>query len=235
MAVQAGARASVEADLASLIAANPWPELPTDPPFVLPGDSVAPDLFHTELPPCPWSGPALTARVLLLMRNPSYVPSYRRDLESNEFRRLYRAQLSGLAPFPWLDRRWAHSSDGGGYWTKLLRRVAEDVGPATVASAFATVQWSAYFSTTWPNGSAGPAASQAYAARVVRFAIDRGALVIICRARSDWLRLVPELEPHEASGAVIVMPHPHLEPYLTPGMVGPGYQALIAALAGGSG
>ena len=209
------------------MATNPWANVPSQPDYVLPEDAAGARPFALSVLPGPWSGPALTARVLLLLLNPGYEPGRdERDLEELDLRILYRSQTSGLAPFPWHLPRWARYG-GGEYWGKLLRRLTEDVGPEAVATGLASVQWLSYHSTAWVE-PAGPIPSQKYTARVIRYALNRGALLVIARSWPEWTALVGE----ELTRAPVIHLRNHRRPYLTPGNMGTdAYGRLIAALA----
>lgn len=166
----------------------------------------------------PWQGPAFTARVLLLTRNPRLDPAVHAELADPDLALLYRAQLSGLAPFPWLDPRWSRTS-GARYWGGPLRHVAGEVGEAAIVSAFATVQYGAYWSTTWPK-DVGRLTSQGFTAAVVQAALRRGAVIVIGRAEEDWRRLVPDLADARTQPKVVIMTYPWFRPALTPGRLG---------------
>jgi len=205
----------IEREFATLVATNPWPRVPLAPPYVLTEDAAAVRSFALTVLPGPWSGPVLTARVLLLLANPSYEQDRdEADLQHRDLRVLYRSQLSGLAPFPWHLERWRWSG-AGEYWHPLLRRLVEAVGPSAVATDFATVQLVAYHSAEYIR-PAGVLRTQPYSLQVVRHALARGSLVVVARRRADWMSLVPELA--EVGSRVL-----HLatrRPYLTPGALG---------------
>ncbi len=221
----------LDVQLAELMRDNPWTRAPlTAPPYVLPGDGDLPSGFATELLPVPWSGPAFSARVLLLLLNPSYVMGKdEADLGDRDRRLLYRAQLTGCAPFPWLLPR-VQLSAARQYWPPKLRQLREDVTDPALLSEFATVQYLAYASrheVLLPL----PLPSQAFTARVVRQALMRGALILVGKGWHAWQNLVPELGLAR-DGQVHRLPYPHLLPYMTPGMLGePVYRGLVGALS----
>ncbi|MFI5261009.1 MAG: hypothetical protein ACHQZR_00475 [Candidatus Limnocylindrales bacterium] len=163
--------------------------------------------------------------MLVLLLNPSWQPGVdERELMDPHLRLLYRAQLSGFAPFPWHLQCWS-AVGAGRYWGPLLREVAGETGPEAVATRLATVQWAAYHSATWVS-PVGAIPSQTYTVRVVRHALARGALVIVARSWRKWLALVPEL-----AHTPVIRLHTPRRPYLTPGNMGQeGYQRLLAAL-----
>jgi len=215
-----------------LVADNPWRHLPLTGELVLPEDAAAATPFDLALPPVPWQGPAFTARVLLLTRNPRSDPAVEQDLRDPAVRLLYRAQLSGVAAFPWFDPALAGTS-GARYWRGLLRHLVDAVGEAAIASAFATVQYGAYFSSRWPVEAA-PLASGAFTARVVRSALARGAVVIVARADRDWTARVPELVTGSDAGTVLRLTGlPLHRPALTRVRLAPdGFARVVAALTG---
>ncbi len=204
---------------------NPWVRTPGAPPYVLPGDATGAAPYRLEKIPSPWSGPAFTADVVMLLLNPGFGEQVdHQDLRDPEFVALCRAQLSGVDPFPWLLQRWS-ATGASGYWRPRLRHLCADVGDGAIAERFATIQWTAYASKTWEPPSA-PIPSQEFTAEVVRAAIARDALIVVARSWAQWMALVPEL-----TGAPVLRLRSPRSPFLTPGNVGDeGYRNVVKRL-----
>jgi hypothetical protein len=215
--------------LLELIRTNPWRRLSFESPYVLPEDEKGAEPFQLQLMPCPWSGPVLTARVLLLLLNPGYeAGSDEEDMNKPEHVALCREQLSGLAPFPWLGSSWS-AHGGARYWWPLLRRLRQDVGDEALAESFATVQLVGYASRTWVDPT-GLIVSQSFTSDVVRHALGRGSLLVVARGWADWVALVGE--PLRA--ADVIQLRSRRRPYLTPGNMGDdGYARVKADLLAG--
>ena len=219
----------IEREFTTLVSANPWPRVPLAPPYVLPEDAAAAKSFALTVLPGPWSGPALTARVLVLLNNPSYeLGRDERDLEDPNLRVLYRSQSSGVAAFPWHLSRWGWSG-AGEYWAPLLRQLVGDVGPSAVATGLATVQLVAYHSREFV-APAGVLPSQEFTVRVLRHALARAAVVVVARGWERWLALFPELA--DSPRPVLRLASPR-RPYLTPRMMGQdAYEQVVTQLGG---
>lgn len=207
---------------------NPWSATPAGPPYVLAEDAAGAGVYQLEKLPCPWSGPALTASVLMLMLNPGFsAEEDHRDLLDPRFLAMSRRQLNGVDPFPWLTPEWV-TSGGGGYWNKRLRRLIEDLSTnpaasrARIAERFATVDLIAYSSTSWIWPRA-PLPSQAFTAQVMQSAMTRGAAIIVARSWNLWISLVPEMARYPG---IIRLFNPQ-SPYLSPGNMTPEAYALI--------
>ncbi len=81
---------------------NPWVDgTPAKAPYVLAQDAAGASGYELHKLPCPWSGPAFTATVIVLLLNPGYAAEQDRlDLLRPDFVTLARDQLtSGLEPF----------------------------------------------------------------------------------------------------------------------------------------
>ncbi len=150
------------------------------------------------------------------MLNPGYRPERdERDLRHLDLRLVQRSQLTGVAPFPWHLTEWSWTG-AGEYFGPLLTELAQDVGHAAVATGFACLQLVGYHSRRWASPS-GDLGTQQFAARVLRFALARGALVVAARGWPGWCRLVPELS---GGASVPRLTAPRSAPHLTRSRLG---------------
>jgi hypothetical protein len=179
-------------EVSNLIADNPWGSLPGSGDLVLDGDRAGALGYASWKVPSPWSGPAFTADILILLLNPGLAEDVDRgDLKNPAFRRMAWNQLSGTADFPWCKPEWIDSG-GGRYWYRRLRHLIADSSAQAIASRVAVVEWVAYSSRDWVAPRA-PLASQDFTQRVVQTAVSRGAAIVMIRGLRQWLSLVPEL------------------------------------------
>jgi hypothetical protein len=205
---------------------NPWLRAPERPPYVLPEDVRGTAAFALNKVPCPWSGPAFSASVLMLSLNPglSVDDQDQRDLEDPAFVAMAKDQLMGLAPFPWLQDQWAHAG-GARCWRARLRRLAQDVGEAAIGERFAVIEWLGYASARFITLSA-PVPSQDFAGAVVRQAMEREAVIVVARSWRRLVALVPGLQSYP-----VVCMRSVMSPYLTPRNAGEdGYERVVTML-----
>ncbi|MEL6894027.1 MAG: hypothetical protein AAFP84_20730 [Actinomycetota bacterium] len=189
---------------------NPWLDLPSAPPWVLPDDRPAIETHHRRHPsgprylqverclPEPWVGDPRTATVIVLQLNPGYDAAGDDPFHANPV--FQRAIIDCLRhqpmewPFYLLDPRF--DDCGGSLWTRKKSRwgIAE-VGVDVYAQRFASMEWFPYHSR---SGSAFPEVpSQAYNTHLLKAAIARGAVIISGRRIHEWEQAVPELVGYE--------------------------------------
>ena len=210
-----------------LIADNPWQRLPEEGDLVLPGDEPAATGYALWKVPSPWSGPAFTADILILLLNPGLSEDAdRADLEDPVFRRMMRLQLTGLEDLPWCQAQW-EGTGAGRYWSPRLRDLIADSSRSAVAAKVAIVEWIAYSSRRWVAPRA-ILPSQAFTSRVLVEAIGRGAYIVLTRGRRLWISLVPEL----ADARLITLRSPRYSGLSRGNLEAADYRSLIDLLGG---
>lgn len=177
-------------------------DVPTEPPFVAPIDRTAlsrprfrKDQLHFEVIPEPYIGSPQTAKILLLALNPGFVPEDARNLESEQFRRSARANLTHDAEVPFY-----YFADGlewtGGFrwWQAYVGKFfqAEGVTRDQLARGIMSVEVFPYHSVSYHHNH-DYLPSQRYSFQVVRTAMAAGKQIVIMRAVRRWLEAVPEL------------------------------------------
>ena len=218
---------------------NPWKALPDTPPYVLPADRLQVDAFnnrmvhrpqyqlHTELLPEPFSGP-LDAPVVVLYLNPGYGGdelTWHRDPE-------YIAKArAAIGDDPGGHRHMGLRSDlpdtGGGWaWTKGAYK--EHLASHTrdeLAAKILTVEFFPYHSNKYrPLSAILP--SQRYGFHLVASAVERGAVVIAMRHRTEWMKAVPDLAGYDK----LVTPRSNRQKALSRGNLN-GFELVEHALA----
>jgi hypothetical protein len=219
---------------------NPWLELPTRPPYVLPADRPHVEAFNRqqaksayrlklEMIPEPFMGPR-DARLVFLNRNPGagegdpelhranrrYVAALRANFDPDRDGHLGPALLSEFEDTPagrWCRRSFKALIQHAGSTEELARKML-------------SVEFHGYHSKSWcPIGITLP--SQHYGFWLVECAIRRGATIVIARGRRDWEVAVPALYGYEG---VVTMRNPQ-NSAVTPGNCDPGgFERIIAAL-----
>jgi len=182
--------------------ANPWLELPTSPPYVLPEDGAAIEAFNravdvrhrvdATLLPEPFLG-RLDAPVVVLGLNPGWSPGDAAAHADASFARRSRQNLEqaeSAFPFHFLDP--SLDAPGHRWWGNKLRRPIEDVGLETVANGVLCVEYFPYHSQRY--GSRVPRVpSQDYGFGLVRDAMEREAAIVVMRSARRWEAAIPEL------------------------------------------
>ena len=205
---------------------NPWIDLPTLEPFVLPCDAIvlncaAPAHLLFNHLPVPFNG-ARDAAVVLLMLNPgggSKDPSA--DYVSQCRKRL---TFESRVPFMSLDDTFAEMH-GAIYWRQRLRMLIDRVGIDKVRRQLLCLQYFPYQSKTYkPLAETLP--SQEFGFELCREAIRDRRLIVFMRSRKLWESAVPELKRVEA----IELKNPR-SPYLTPKNIpGDGFDRIVRTL-----
>lgn len=180
---------------------NPWVDLPAAPPFIALNDHIAVERFNhdatpkhrlrLDIVPEPYLG-APTAPVLLLNGNPGLSDEDSEVHRDPVFNAAARANLTHERvnwPLYLLDP--SLPSPGRDWWLKRLRPLADAAGGYQAVSRYVFVAETHGYHAKNYRDVALP--SQEYTKQLVRDSIARGALVIVMRARSVWMRLLPEL------------------------------------------
>jgi hypothetical protein len=195
---------------------NPWKNLASDAPFVVPADKVQVERFNglnpddayrlrTHLPPLPFMGRP-NAPVVLLGLNPGYAFFF------------LDPHYNGDAGQQWWHKRLSH-----------LRKASKHAGAFSdehLAKELLCIQYFPYRSKSYKSMQR--LDSQQYGFDLVQAAMDRKALIILLRSRTLWIKAVPNLENYEH---LIQLSNP-LNPVLSPGQLkNGGWEKLVAALS----
>ncbi|MGZ6366320.1 MAG: hypothetical protein ACXWPS_10145 [Ktedonobacteraceae bacterium] len=181
---------------------NPWTDLPTTAPFVLPCDkqaivtfnaSAKPDhTIHTEVLPAPFVGnPA--APIVFLNLNPGYTKQHEQfvvDEYCNQATRANLVHASQDYPFYVLDPRIG-SNPGYRYWTRILKPLIVLYGLKKIANEVCVVELFPYHSEHFAGKLCVP--SQTYSWYLIQEAMRRNALIIQMRSRRLWQKAILEL------------------------------------------
>jgi len=200
---------------------NPWLELPSQPPYVLPVDRSAvetfnakarPDVFlHLQLIPEPFLGDP-DAPVVLLGLNPGYTPE--KDDEHHRDPAFVQRSRDNLthrpSQYPFFLVNPAITAPGAGYWRSKLGYLIKEFNAETVARSFLCVEFTPYHSVKF--GFRRRLTSQEYSFNLVRRALSRSAIVIVMRARSEWLKALPELIKYDRIYRVNSFQNPYVTP-----------------------
>lgn len=190
---------------------NPWPDAPTEAPFIAPCDRQTIDLvlaadpegrseLHFEVLPEPYAGDPQRAGVVLLSLNPGWGNT--EPLEqgggvddwNDELRR--NLSFKATTPFVHIDPRFRATTGGGRWWSKRLRRLAEATSWEQVGERLMVLEFFGYHSHTWRSLPL-PLPSQAFTFQLVRETMDRGCLIVVTRGLGQWVWNVPELYTYE--------------------------------------
>ncbi len=214
---------------------NPWHDLPSQSPFVLPQDEsqivnfnsqASPDHYlHLDIVPEPYLGnPA--APLVLLNLNPGFSESDVAAHLKPVFQGAARANLLHSYksyPFYLLDPELP--SPGRDWWLRKLRALIERVGLQAVAHSVFVAEVHGYHSRTYRHHSP-PFHSQRYTQRLVRAAIERDALVLIMRGGRFWRAFVPALTSHSLVGQLRNVQNATISPGNCPEF----FEALVVAI-----
>jgi len=215
--------------------ANPWLELPTSAPYVLPEDGAAIEAFNRTaqtatrydltLLPEPFLG-RTDAPVVVLCLNPGWSPDGPIGHKEPNFIRRSRENLlhaESAYPFHLLDP--ALHPPGHRWWGNKLRRPIEEVGLETVANKVLCVEYFPYHSDQF-SGRTPSVPSQEYGFALVRDAIARDAVIVVMRSLTRWLAAVPELASYSRRYGLRSVQNVTISPKNCPD----GYAAVIDAL-----
>ncbi len=216
---------------------NPWSRLGSLPPFVLPEDWLAVDVFnqlnahkprrliHHELMPEPFIG-RTDAPVVYLALNPGFSENDSEQHGRPEFRKRLRRCIEGEpGEYPFFHLDPAGHGPGRSWWERTLGSLLRDVGPACVAQSFLCLEFFPYHSESFAHGRL-RLPSQEYTFWLLRAALTREALVIVSRGWKEWVGAVPELARH----ARVYKTRSRRSSRLSPGNCPDGYAEVCAAL-----
>jgi hypothetical protein len=185
---------------------NPWAELPSQPPFVLPSDRLAIDEFNasadglhkirTEVLPEPFLGP-LDTKVVLLNLNPGFDDRDQSLYEQSCGRAAWQKNIRHQPldyPFYLLDPQFK-AWPGPRWWLRKLKEPIEISNVKTVANQICCIEHFPYHSTKYKD-IPGVLDSQKYSFYLVERAIDRNAIIILMRGEKLWCEAVPRLGSH---------------------------------------
>ncbi len=210
---------------------NPWGDLPTTAPYVLPADRERVLAFNSRpsrLPhhrlqlhvlPEPYIG-RIDAPIVLLKLNPRYEPDDARLAEDPRCRAVWRSNALHQPldyPFYPLDPFLAWTASAR-WWRRRLGRLIADFGEKLVADNLLCIESFPYRAIgSWTFKGVLP--SQEYSFHLAERAMERGALILMANRESAWYRPVPALEGY-----------PRLHPakvkqggYVTPGFYPEGF------------
>jgi hypothetical protein len=194
---------------------NPWEKLPKERDFVLESDKELILAFnekvknedhkiHLELLPEPYLGNP-DAEIILLNLNPGFSTDDLNLHRHNDY--FVSATMANLLhieqeyPFYFLDPEIvkARGRDQRGrdrWWNRILGDLIGHYGAAAVANHVFCIEFFPYHSKKY-KALRDVVPSQHYSFSLVRKAIQRGALIVLMRSKSKWLKAVPELADYE--------------------------------------
>ncbi|MGI4788384.1 MAG: hypothetical protein ACRYFS_05985 [Janthinobacterium lividum] len=186
---------------------DPWGDLPTNPPYVLPCDKPILDQFSPKLIgdtavrldtlAYPYLGNPKTADVLLLALNGGFAPEVLNYLSDDPVyvdQRRKSLTFESDYPFFYLDPRFSYTL-GYRWWRKRLSYFIERQGQKAVANQFACIQFFPYCSARYKELPK-ILPSQEYSFGLVRQAIKDKKEIVLMRSRAMWLAAVPELKDY---------------------------------------
>jgi hypothetical protein len=177
--------------------------------------------------PLPFFGNA-GANFVILMANPGLDPVNTAKEEKPALRRLFdqaRKQEKMTSPFVFLDDAFV-GTPGHTWWSKRLKKLIEQVGLEKVQKGIFSAEIHPYKSINYKALHA-PLPTQAYTANLVRDHVNNGSLILMGRARKEWIELVPELEKYKN----VIHLNSKQSSYITPGNTAPGdFDKIVKAL-----
>lgn len=208
---------------------NPWSELPSTAPYVLPCDRPRIEEFNrsrqaTEIRqlrldvlPEPYIGSA-DAPIVLLNINPGYTPddvrftndSYARD-------RWFRNVCHEPSDYPFYPLDPALSwTPTAHWWKRRLRPLIDRIGVEATANGLLCIEYFPYHSYRDPHFP-GEIPSQAYSFAIVERAIGRGAMILVMRGIRAWRQRLPHLIGYESAYETKNPQAPYVSPGVFPG------------------
>jgi hypothetical protein len=185
---------------------NPWDDLPTTPPYVLPDDREQVLAFNDrpgrlpihklqlQLLPEPYIG-RVDAPIVVLKLGPAYSPLDTRFTEDPRCREVWRRNaLHETLDYPFypLDPFLAWTSSAA-WWSRRLGQLIVQFGERLVAENLLCIEAFPYHSVRFP-GTRGTMTSQRYGFWLAERAMERGALILMANRPRVWHRAVPALE-----------------------------------------
>ena len=219
--------------------ANPWPSLPSAPPYVLPSDAPAiaafndrasPDKrYDLSLFPEPFFG-SPSAPVLLLALNPGRSPNDAETHARSWFGEQSRRSLAhALTPYPFQHQQPGSSTPGALWWQRIASALIARLGFDAVAKHLSCVQYFPYHSPAFGSAKL-VVPSQQYAFHLVSAAARRGAEIVVMRSWRLWSAAVPELVSYSR---IHFVRNPR-NPSLSPKNLSNGFNAVVARISAGT-
>lgn len=210
---------------------NPWTNLPTRAPYVLPQDAElvrSQSGIHLDVLPCPYLGSPDEANVFVLNLNPSYSEAsatYANPHYADEVRR--GLTFTSTYPFWALDPTLS-GSPGHTWWATLTAAVRARVPIEVIGRTLMCLQWFPYHSGGLADLANVPILpSQHFTFGLLRSAIKQGSLIVVMRSEQQWLASVPELRQVHYLRLKNVR-----RPFFSPGNMPPGtFERLVEALS----
>jgi hypothetical protein len=149
--------------------------------------------IRENLPPNPFAGPA-NAPVVLLLANPGF---HEEDIAEQTTPEALPIILDAIrkpagTPF-WPLMPYFQGTRANLWWIPKTRDLASEVGGyASLSERIQSIELHGYHSVKW-TAPLRNFPSQDYGFELVRRAMDRGALIIVCRAPRYWYSSVPGL------------------------------------------
>jgi hypothetical protein len=196
--------------LSCVASVNPWLELPSRAPFILPADEPHVDAFNAALdqsntthriiedwPPGPFAG-CLGAPVVVLLANPGWSETgLAEQCAPGALKPILEAIMTpeGTPVWPLTDR--FADTEPGKWWRARTRDLAVEVGGfGVLARRLLMVELHGYHSREWVAPRV-TFPSQRYGFELVRAAMDRGGLIVVARCMRHWHAAVPGLRQYE--------------------------------------
>ena len=229
---------------------NPWPALPTQPPFVLPEDRPALEAFNraprqlikgdfrveTRMLPEPFVG-RLNAPIIILLLNPGIAAEpavAEEDLrlhQDPEFREIVRrCHRQAATPYPNYFFDPAVTGPGARWNGRVLRRLVGEFGAPSVANGVTALEYFPYHSLRFAHRRL-RVPSQQFTFDALRAAIQRDAVVFVTRGKAAWEEAVPELTAYTRAFFTRSVQNVAVSPKNCPA----GYDAALEALRGSGG
>lgn len=143
-------------------------------------------MLSTQHTPLPYFG-SLNSKLVILMANPGLDPARTVEEESPEFREMFdlaRKHELTSDPFVFLAEK-LKETPGGQWWRKRLGKIIDAVGIEVVKQSIFTAEIHAYKSVNYkPLKTNFP--TQSYTFETVQRLVDKGAYVILGRAKNEW-------------------------------------------------
>lgn len=203
---------------------NPWLNLPTKAPYVLPQDQPsielhrhAKDELRFDTLPEPYIGGLNNAEVIFLALNPGFRDSdITVNLSHPKFARANSHNQSDPynSSFYYFDGGFEET--GGYWWWKQKLKPLQDRGVTeqAIRNKIMFIEYLPYHSKTAGKISNLIIPSQQFTFELVREAIRRDKLIIMMRSETLWVKAVPELK------GKYIMPHNKRNVIISPGNMG---------------
>jgi hypothetical protein len=219
---------------------NPWKALEISKSMVHDLDREAFDLhnsrvtrdyrFLDQLAPEPWIGNK-SANLLVLLANPGATRgdvAGKRQKGADRINELSIQNLRGeIKEFPhFFFNPELEGTDGHTWYAKRFRHLIEATSVETVSKKTLSCELVAYHSFSWKKPRK-MFPTQEYTNQLVAQAMDRGAVILIGRGKSDWFKNVPGLERYKK----YYQPSSSQCSYISPKNYGKNYDRILEAIS----